>query len=195
MPTRSARSCASVSRPRSRAAAAACGTGTSRAAASTGRDSMFEMLGYEPARRASRLRRGQPPHPSRRRRPLRPGRQLAEPRRATTVDHVFRIRARRRATGSGCGPAPNWSRPARPRSAPDRHRHRHHRADAAWSSAPTTADMRLRDAIETISEAFVLWDAENRLVMCNSKFQELHNLPGRRRHAGHALRGASRARR
>ncbi len=34
--------------------------------------------------------------------------------------------------------------------------------------------MRLRDAIETISEAFVLWDAENRLVMCNSKFQQLH---------------------
>jgi two-component system cell cycle sensor histidine kinase PleC len=40
-----------------------------------------------------------------------------------------------------------------------------------------TADVRLRDAIETISEAFVLWDAENRLVMCNSKFQRLHNLP------------------
>jgi len=39
------------------------------------------------------------------------------------------------------------------------------------------ADMRLRDAIEAISEAFVLWDAENRLVMCNSKFQRFHNLP------------------
>ena len=39
------------------------------------------------------------------------------------------------------------------------------------------ADMRLRDAIETISEAFVVWDAENRLVMCNSKFQRFHNLP------------------
>jgi two-component system cell cycle sensor histidine kinase PleC len=39
-----------------------------------------------------------------------------------------------------------------------------------------TADMRLRDAIETISEAFVLWDAENRLVMCNSKFQNLYEL-------------------
>ncbi len=38
------------------------------------------------------------------------------------------------------------------------------------------ADMRLRDAIETIPEAFVLWDAENRLVLCNSNFQELHNL-------------------
>jgi two-component system cell cycle sensor histidine kinase PleC len=39
------------------------------------------------------------------------------------------------------------------------------------------ADIRLRDAIETIPEAFVLWDAENRLVLCNSNFQELHHLP------------------
>ena len=39
------------------------------------------------------------------------------------------------------------------------------------------ADVRLRDAIETIPEAFVLWDHENRLVLCNSNFQELHNLP------------------
>jgi two-component system, cell cycle sensor histidine kinase PleC len=38
------------------------------------------------------------------------------------------------------------------------------------------ADIRLRDAIETISEAFVVWDAENRLVLCNSKFQSLHSL-------------------
>ncbi|PPE80586.1 PAS domain-containing sensor histidine kinase [Kaistia algarum] len=40
-----------------------------------------------------------------------------------------------------------------------------------------TADLRLHDAIETISEAFVLWDAENRLVMCNSKYQQLHGVP------------------
>jgi two-component system cell cycle sensor histidine kinase PleC len=40
-----------------------------------------------------------------------------------------------------------------------------------------TADIRLRDAIETISEAFVLWDSENRLVMCNSKYQQLHGIP------------------
>ena len=39
-----------------------------------------------------------------------------------------------------------------------------------------TADMRLRDAINAISEAFVLWDADNRLVVCNSKFQQLHDL-------------------
>src|SRR4051812_18728780 len=39
------------------------------------------------------------------------------------------------------------------------------------------ADIRLRDAIETIPEAFVLWDHDNRLVLCNSNFQELHDLP------------------
>ncbi|TVR10027.1 MAG: PAS domain S-box protein [Salinarimonadaceae bacterium] len=39
------------------------------------------------------------------------------------------------------------------------------------------ADMRLRDAIDAISEAFVLWDSNNRLVLCNSKFQQLHQLP------------------
>jgi len=39
------------------------------------------------------------------------------------------------------------------------------------------ADMRLRDAVETIPEAFVVWDADNRLVLCNSNFQALHNLP------------------
>ncbi|HEX4409769.1 MAG TPA: ATP-binding protein [Xanthobacteraceae bacterium] len=39
------------------------------------------------------------------------------------------------------------------------------------------ADLRLRDAIETIPEAFVLWDADNRVVLCNSNFQELHHLP------------------
>jgi two-component system cell cycle sensor histidine kinase PleC len=39
------------------------------------------------------------------------------------------------------------------------------------------ADLRLRDAIETIPEAFVLWDAADRLVLCNSHFQRLHRLP------------------
>ena len=39
------------------------------------------------------------------------------------------------------------------------------------------ADLRLRDAIETIPEAFVLWDAHDRLVLCNSHFQRLHKLP------------------
>jgi len=47
----------------------------------------------------------------------------------------------------------------------------------ALAERSATADMRLRDAVETVSEAFVLWDADNRLVMCNSKFQDLHKLP------------------
>src|SRR3989440_1621251 len=39
-----------------------------------------------------------------------------------------------------------------------------------------TAEMRLSDAIEAISEAFVVWDADNRRGVCNSKFQSLHGL-------------------
>ncbi|MHC5230877.1 PAS domain-containing sensor histidine kinase [Brucella sp. LJL56] len=39
------------------------------------------------------------------------------------------------------------------------------------------ADMRIREAIENISEAFILWDANNRLVMANSKFSEYAGLP------------------
>ncbi len=39
------------------------------------------------------------------------------------------------------------------------------------------AELRLKDAIENISEAFVLWDTENRLVLCNSKYQQFHSLP------------------
>jgi two-component system cell cycle sensor histidine kinase PleC len=45
------------------------------------------------------------------------------------------------------------------------------------AEASRTADLRLRDAIEAISEAFVLWDAANRLVVCNSKYQQLYGLP------------------
>ena len=39
-----------------------------------------------------------------------------------------------------------------------------------------TANERLREAIEGLSEAFVLWDADNRLVTCNSRFLTLHGL-------------------
>ncbi len=48
------------------------------------------------------------------------------------------------------------------------------------------AGRRLADAVESISEAFVLWDADKRLVMCNSKYRMLYQLteadatPGRR---------------
>jgi two-component system cell cycle sensor histidine kinase PleC len=49
-------------------------------------------------------------------------------------------------------------------------------ADQDLAGSPD-ANARLRDAVETISEAFVLWDAQNRLVMCNSKYQQFHGLP------------------
>lgn len=35
------------------------------------------------------------------------------------------------------------------------------------------ADRRLHDAIESISESFALWDKAGRLVLCNTKFQEV----------------------
>jgi two-component system cell cycle sensor histidine kinase PleC len=37
-------------------------------------------------------------------------------------------------------------------------------------------DLRLLDAIENISEAFVLWDRDNRMVMCNSKYRQFYRL-------------------
>ena len=54
----------------------------------------------------------------------------------------------------------------------------------AMAEQTVAADVRLRDAIETIPEAFVLWDADNRLVLCNSNFQALHNLPDEANAAG-----------
>ena len=39
------------------------------------------------------------------------------------------------------------------------------------------AELRLKDAVENISEAFVLWDTESKLVICNSKYQQFHSLP------------------
>jgi two-component system, cell cycle sensor histidine kinase PleC len=47
----------------------------------------------------------------------------------------------------------------------------------ALAAQGAAADLRLRDAIDAISEAFVLWDRHNRLVACNAKFLELHALP------------------
>jgi two-component system cell cycle sensor histidine kinase PleC len=41
------------------------------------------------------------------------------------------------------------------------------------------ADMRLRTAIESINESFVLWDSSQRLVMCNSKYQHDNGLSDR----------------
>src|SRR3546814_11225734 len=36
------------------------------------------------------------------------------------------------------------------------------------------ADQRLRDAIESLGEGFVLWDRENRLVLCNSRYRDFY---------------------
>ena len=49
-------------------------------------------------------------------------------------------------------------------------------ADHDAAPGSPDANARLRDAVETISEAFVLWDNQNRLVMCNSKYQQFHGL-------------------
>ena len=38
------------------------------------------------------------------------------------------------------------------------------------------ADLRLRDAVDAISEAFVLWDKHSRLILCNRPYRELYNL-------------------
>lgn len=46
------------------------------------------------------------------------------------------------------------------------------------------ADLRLRDAIESISEAFVLWDENNRLLLCNSKYRSFHGLTERETQRG-----------
>ncbi|TPM37457.1 ATP-binding protein [Mesorhizobium sp. B2-3-4] len=41
------------------------------------------------------------------------------------------------------------------------------------------ADLRLRTAIENITESFVLWDSTQRLIMCNSKYQQDNGLSDR----------------
>ncbi len=100
--------------------------------------------------------------------------ELAQ-RRAGTIDHIFRMR---NARGEW-----TWLK-ARAALSIDAASGEAHIVGVAVdvtdetlrAQQSATADMRLRDGIETISEAFVLWDADNRLVVCNSKFQRLHGL-------------------
>ncbi len=47
----------------------------------------------------------------------------------------------------------------------------------AQGEKQATADLRVRDAIETISEAFALFDAQQNLVIANTKYQRLLDLP------------------
>ncbi|WP_264044957.1 PAS domain-containing sensor histidine kinase [Methylobacterium flocculans] len=103
----------------------------------------------------------------------------------STVDHEFRVR----------GAAGNWIwMRVRAEIVPDAADGGRHLVGIALdvteqrtlAELNATADMRLRDAVEAISEAFVLWDTGNRLVLCNSKFRHLHALsaedatPGKR---------------
>ena len=93
-----------------------------------------------------------------------------------TVDHEFRLR---NASGDWI-----WLR-ARAELVSDSSSGRRHLVGVALdvteqkalAEISATADQRLREAIEAISEAFVLWDSSNHLVLCNSKFQRLYNLP------------------
>jgi two-component system, cell cycle sensor histidine kinase PleC len=49
--------------------------------------------------------------------------------------------------------------------------------EKAEAEIRATADMRVRDAVETISEAFALFDSRDNLVLANSKYQHLLSLP------------------
>lgn len=44
------------------------------------------------------------------------------------------------------------------------------------TAARVEADRRLADAVNSISEAFVLWDSAHRLVLCNSKFRDFYSI-------------------
>ena len=49
-----------------------------------------------------------------------------------------------------------------------------------FAEATRRADERLSDAINSISEAFVLWDQESRLVLCNAKFRTMYGVDDER---------------
>ncbi len=95
--------------------------------------------------------------------------------RSTIVDHAFRIRD---VNGNWV-----WLR-ARAELVQDKDDDTSHLIGIAvditeqrrLAEETAAADIRLRDAVDAISEAFVLWDADNRLVLCNSKFRQLHEL-------------------
>ena len=47
-----------------------------------------------------------------------------------------------------------------------------------FAERSATADRRLSDAVEAISECFALWDENNELVLCNAKYLKLHRMDG-----------------
>ena len=93
----------------------------------------------------------------------------------TQIDHVFRMRhadghcvwmrARAEVIDTSCEPDP-----------PHRHRHGRHRAASAGASARRRPTSGCATRIESTSESFVLWDRDNRLVLCNSKYRETYGL-------------------
>ncbi|MBE7183670.1 MAG: PAS domain-containing protein [Methylobacterium mesophilicum] len=99
---------------------------------------------------------------------------------AREVDHIDQIFRMRRADGQWV-----WMR-ARAQIV-DPHAHEIHLIGIAVDVSEQqnlalrseASDMRLRTAIENITESFVLWDAQDRLVMCNSKFQQDSGLTDR----------------
>ena len=137
-------------------------------------DSMYAMMGYE--RRTELMSFGEVSaliHPDDI--DLFAAAEIFASGRETSLDKEFRVRA---ADGNWV-----WIK-ARADTVQDRRTGRPHLVGIAVDISEqrrlveqtATADMRLRDAIEAISEAFVVWDSNRRLVLCNSKFQMLHNL-------------------
>ena len=138
-------------------------------------DSMYEMLGY--ARKAEFMSFGDVNrlvHPDDT--DLYSLADMLAAEAATTVDHAFRIRA---ANGEWV-----WVR-ARAELVRDEETDTPHligiivdiTEQRRLADRTAEADARLRDAVDTIGEAFVLWDADHRLVLCNSKFRDLHDIP------------------
>jgi two-component system, cell cycle sensor histidine kinase PleC len=135
--------------------------------------SMYEMLGYEP--RDAILAFGeveQIMHPDDGDLYALAGRLVSKE--VSHIDHVFRMR---HADGSW-----KWMR-ARAEIVDPLAREIHligiavdvtEQKDLAQNYKD--ADQRLRNAIENISESFAVWDRDRRLVLCNSKFQELSGL-------------------
>jgi len=138
--------------------------------------SMFDMLGYEPC--DAMLSFGEVAkiiHPEDADL-FEVAKQIAA-RDADHIDHIFRMR---HADGHWV-----WMRARAQATDPDRNGIHligiavdmtEQRNLAQQSEA---ADMRLRTAIESISESFVLWDPTGRMVMCNTKFQQDTGLPAR----------------
>ena len=52
-------------------------------------------------------------------------------------------------------------------------------AERAAQTRAQAAEGRLQDAIESVSEAFVLWDKRGRLVLCNGAYRDFFNLEAR----------------